>query len=110
MFIVFIVSFAVLFEIGYKENFMRVNRAFMHKSGYKQLSYYWFPQRGRILTNAYQLKIFAFWDALTRHRTDGALVRLITPVYENEKLKDADERLQGFTREIVPLLAQFIPE
>jgi len=95
---------------GHNQDFMRVNRAFMHKSGYRQLSYYWFPQRGRILTNAYQLKIFAFWDALTKHRTDGALVRLITPVYENEDLKEADERLEGFTKEIVPLLSQFIPE
>jgi len=89
--------------------FMKVNRAFMQKDAYKQLSYYWFPQRGRILTNAYQLKIFVFWDALTKQRTDGALVRLITPVYESEKLKDAEERLQEFTREIVPVLGEFIP-
>ena len=82
----------------------------MHKSGYKQLSYYWFPQRGRILTNAYQLKIFAFWDALIRHRTDGALVRLITPVYETEEVEEADGRLENFTREVVPLLSKFIPE
>ena len=95
---------------GHNQEFMRVNRAFMHKSGYRQLSYYWFPQRGRILTNAYQLKIFAFWDALTKHRTDGALVRLITPVYESEELEDADARLQGFTREVVPLLSEFIPD
>jgi len=95
---------------GHNQDFMRVNRAFMRKSGYKQLSYYWFPQRGRILTNAYELKIFAFWDALTKHRTDGALVRLITPVYESEELEDADERLQGFVGEVVPLLAQYLPE
>jgi EpsI family protein len=56
---------------------MKVNRAFMQKGAYKQLSYYWFPQRGRILTNAYQLKLYAFWDALTRQRTDGALVRVM---------------------------------
>jgi len=88
---------------------MRVNRAFMQKSGYKQLAYYWFPQRGRILTNAYELKLYAFWDALTKQRTDGALVRLITPVYEFEEPEDAEARLQGFTREIVPLLGEFIP-
>jgi len=52
----------------------------------------------------------SFWDALTKHRTDGALVRLITPVYESEELKDADARLQGFAREVVPLLSEFIPE
>jgi len=38
----------------------------------------------------YQLKAYAFWDALTQHRTDGALVRLITPVYESEKPEDAE--------------------
>jgi len=89
--------------------FMKVNRAFMQKSGYKQLSYYWFPQRGRILTNAYQLKIFAFWDALTRQRTDGAMVRVITPVHGLEELEEAEKRLQEFTREIVPVLGEYIP-
>jgi exosortase D (VPLPA-CTERM-specific) len=91
--------------------FMKVNRAFMQKSGYKQLSYYWFPQRGRILTNVYQLKIFAFWDALTRQRTDGAMVRVIMPVYGGlEELEEAEKRLQGFMREIVPVLGEFLPD
>jgi exosortase D (VPLPA-CTERM-specific) len=94
---------------GHDGGFMRVNRAFMEKVGQRQLAYYWFPQRGRVLTNAYQLKIFAFWDALTRQRTDGALVRLITPVYESEELKDAEARLQAFVRDIVPVLAEYIP-
>ena len=89
---------------------MKVNRAFMEKSGARQLTYYWFAQRGRVLTNLYQLKIYAFWDALTKQRTDGALIRLITPVYEREKLEDAEVRLQGFTREIVPVLDGFIPK
>ncbi len=88
---------------------MRVSRALMEKSGVRQLSYYWFPQRGRVLTNMYQLKVYAFWDALTRRRTDGALVRLITPVYESEQLQDAEARLQGFTRQVVPILDGFIP-
>jgi exosortase D (VPLPA-CTERM-specific) len=89
--------------------FMPVNRAVMQKVDQRQLAYYWFLQRGRVLTNAYQLKVFAFWDALTRQRTDGALVRLITPVYESEKLEDAEARLQGFVRDIVPVLAEYIP-
>jgi EpsI family protein len=88
---------------------MRVKRAFMEKSGSRQMAYYWFPQRGRILTNMVQLKAYAFWDALTRHRTDGALVRLITPVYESEKVEDAEARLQGFARQFVPILNEYIP-
>lgn len=94
---------------GYNAGSMRVNRAYMEKLGSKQLSYYWFPQRGRILSNAYQLKVFAFWDALARQRTDGALVRLITPVSGSEKLDRADARLQAFARLIVPVLAEYVP-
>ena len=95
---------------GHKNKTIPVNRALMIKSGYSQLSYYWFPQRDRILNNAYQLKLYNFWDALTRQRTDGALVRVITPVYDNEKLADAEDRLQSFTQAIVPVLDEFLPK
>jgi hypothetical protein len=33
-----------------------------------------------VLTNAWKLKLYNFWGALTRQRTDGVLVRLITLV------------------------------
>lgn len=88
---------------------IRINRAFMEKSGARQLVYYWFPQRGRILTNLYQVKLYNFWDALTRQRTDGALVRIITPVYGTEGAEASEQRLRGVTREIVPLLEGFLP-
>jgi EpsI family protein len=87
-----------------------VNRAFMEKGATKQLSYFWFPQRDRVLTNAWELKWYNFLDSLTRQRTDGALVRLITPVYPNEDVADADKRLAAFTREIVPVLNEFLPK
>ncbi|MBW2090260.1 MAG: EpsI family protein [Deltaproteobacteria bacterium] len=88
---------------------MDVNRAVMQSGRNRQITYYWFPVRGRILYNAYQLKIYNFWDALTQQRTDGALVRLITKVYEDETLADAEERLQDFVRDIVPVLEEYIP-
>ncbi len=94
---------------GYGGGQVPVNRALMEKAGFKQLTYYWFPQRGRILTNAYQLKIFAFWDALTKQRTDGALVRLITPVAGGETVADADARLQKFMGLLLPVLDEYIP-
>jgi EpsI family protein len=56
------------------------------------------------------VKLYTFWDALTKHRTDGALVRLITPVYDKETVQEAEARLQEFTREIVPVLREYIPE
>ncbi len=88
---------------------LRTNRAFIGKSGVKQLTYFWFPQRGRILTSLTQVKLYSFWDALTRQRTDGALVRIITPLYPHEDMKEAESRLQGFTKQVVPVLNEFLP-
>ena len=87
-----------------------VREAIIQKSNFKQLVFYWFPQRDRILTNPFQLKIYNFWDALTRQRTDGALVRLITPIGSNENLKDAEGRLTLFAQQLVPVLDEFIPQ
>jgi len=86
-----------------------VNRAVIELGQNRHVTYYWFPCRGRILNNAYQIKMYNIWDSLTKHRTDGALVRLITSVYEDEKLEDAEKRLQGFVRDVVPVLEEYLP-
>ncbi len=88
---------------------MPVNRAVIEKGAVKQLSYYWFPSRERILTSIFQMKWYNFWDALTRQRTDGALVRVIAPVGRNESLVEAEKRVQSFVREITPVLSGFLP-
>jgi exosortase D (VPLPA-CTERM-specific) len=88
---------------------IEVNRAVMQYGSHTRISYFWFSQRGRILNNAFQLKIYNFWDALTKQRTDGALIRLITPVSETETVADADARLQNFVRHFLPMLEEYIP-
>ncbi|NPV04869.1 MAG: VPLPA-CTERM-specific exosortase XrtD [Syntrophaceae bacterium] len=89
---------------------MRLMAATMENAGQKQIVYYWFAQRGRVNTSLPEVKLYNFWDALTRQRTDGALVRLITPVLPGETPEEAEKRLQEFTREVVPTLEQFLPK
>jgi exosortase D (VPLPA-CTERM-specific) len=90
---------------------MPVNRAVISLDERRQLVYYWFAQRGRLLTNEYVVKWYIFWDALTRNRTDGALVRLVTTVDQTPSgLQDADARLQRFVRELDPKLSYFLPQ
>jgi len=90
-------------------NQLPLNRAIIEKEPVKQVSYYWFPSRDRILTNAFQMKWFNFWDALTRHRTDGALVRVITLVYPTESIDQAETRMKDFINEIHPVLLRYLP-
>ncbi len=101
---------AGLTEVPTPQGHITVSRALMQKNGSKRLVYYWFPQRGRVLHTMIELKLFAFWDALTRQRTDGALVRVITPVYENETVGEAEGRLQHFVGRVVPVLDSYIPK
>ena len=95
--------------MGTEGTLVEVRRAFMEKTGVQMLVYYWFPQRGRVLTNIFQLKLYTFWDALTKQRTDGALVRLLTTVNAGESPSAAEARLQDFARQMTPQLLTFLP-
>lgn len=87
-----------------------VNRAVIQKGLSKQLVYYWFEQRGKRMTNDYLAKISVVWDSLTIGRSDGAMVRFVTPINVGETDADADARLQGFMAELLPSMPRFIPE
>lgn len=88
---------------------VKVNRTIIQSGETKQLVYYWFDQRGRNLTNEYLVKWYIFWDSIVTNRSDGALVRLTTLIYPNEKISEADERLLTFSKKIMPLLSEYVP-
>ena len=88
---------------------LRVNRTLIELDNQRELVYYWFDQRGRIITNEFAVKWYLFWDALTRHRTDGAMVRLITPLPVGASEAAADERLTDFAGKVARVLPRFVP-
>ena len=88
---------------------LRVNRAVIQLGDKKQLTYYWFQERGRIITNEYLVKWFIFWDALTKNRSDGALVRLVTPITPREDVAVADQRLSAFASLLSTHVEDYIP-
>lgn len=87
-----------------------VNRLLIQKGDYKQLVYYWFQGRGRNITNEYMVKWYIFWDALTKNRTDGALVRLTTFLQPGDDPADGDKRLMAFLKQVADPLGDYIPE
>jgi exosortase D (VPLPA-CTERM-specific) len=88
---------------------LRVNRALIQYGDQRQLVYYWFQQRGRVVTNEYLVKWYLLVDTVLRHRTDGALVRLITPAPSSVPLDSADHTLQGFAAAIASHLDRYLP-
>jgi exosortase D (VPLPA-CTERM-specific) len=89
------------------EKNLRVNRVIIQKGNAKNLVYYWFQQRGRIVTNEYLAKWYIFIDSLTRRRTDGALVRLTV---DYSGTSETETNLENFVKELAPILPKYIPE
>jgi len=87
-----------------------VNQLVIGSGESRQLVNYWFMQRGRNLTNEYAVKWFIFWDSLTRQRTDGALVRLVTPLPAEGGEEEAAGRLAELIRLAAPRLYYHIPQ
>lgn len=86
-----------------------VNRATIRKGLSRQLVYYWFEGRGRQMTSDYRAKVMTLLDSISMGRSDGALVRLVTPLAPNETEEDGDVRLQAFLTELLPVLPKFVP-
>jgi exosortase D (VPLPA-CTERM-specific) len=89
---------------------LRINRTLIELGNDRQLVYYWFQQRGRVITNEFNVKWYLFWDALTRHRTDGALVRLIVALPKSANEANADLRLTDMAAQIAPTLNRYVPD
>jgi exosortase D (VPLPA-CTERM-specific) len=86
-----------------------LNRVIIARGSQKELVYYWFEERGMKIANEYWSKLYLLRDAILKNRTDGALVRLTTPIYAGETEGDAEKRLQEFTQTAVPNLAGYLP-
>jgi exosortase D (VPLPA-CTERM-specific) len=85
------------------------NRAVMRKGEAVQIVYYWFEQRGRIITNEYMAKWYLFWDSITQNRTDGALIRVVVAAKDASMIDDADRQAQRFIKDFYSLLPEYIP-
>jgi len=85
-----------------------VNRYVIAKSLRRQVVYYWYQGRGRIVANDYANKFWLMIDAARLHRTNGSLVRIVVP--ESPQMPGAAERdAADFSRAIAPALFNYLP-
>jgi EpsI family protein len=89
-------------------NTIVVNEYVIQQDQDKRLVFYWYQGRGRFIASEYSGKFWMVADALLRNRTDGALVRLITPMSDGEAAARA--RLASFSQDLLPHLDEFIPK
>jgi EpsI family protein len=75
----------------------------------KQEVLYWYRAHGRSISSEYRAKFYMIADALRYNRTDGALIRVITPLLPGESQQQAHNRAVKFTADLAPMLPAYIP-
>ncbi len=101
-------SYVNLVDAGGKPH--RVGEYIVSDGDARQFVIYWYQAHGRSVANEYMAKIQMVADAIRMNRTDGALVRVITPIAPSEGATAARLRAEAFTRQLAPLLPRFIPD
>ena len=86
----------------------RVNQVLIQNGLSKQLVLYWYQSQGRIVASEYTAKICLLWDAATKNRTDGAIVRIVVPVFEDNEEAALNEA-RDFLGQAYPDLRELIP-
>lgn len=84
-----------------------VNRFVIQKGRDRQAVYYWYQGRGRSVASELANKGLLMLDAARLRRTDGGLVRLMTPVASTPEAAFAS--LTAFTAALLPHLPTHLP-
>lgn len=87
---------------------LSVNRYLVQKDNQMQLIIYWFQSRGTVVAGELDAKIEMVRGAILRNRTDGALVRLSSPVKGG--LDQTTARLIQYVQALYPILPEYLPE
>ena len=88
---------------------IEVNRVVIGKGLDKQLVYYWYQSRDRVVASEYWGKIYTVLDAVKYNRTDAALVRVIVPIPDASFGPAADAQAVEFVKALFPLLERHLP-
>ena len=85
-----------------------INRVIVAKGQDRQVVLYWYQERGRVVASEYWAKYYLIRDAVTMNRTDGALVRVMSP-YTGDGEATAEATTVDFVKTMFPRLGEYIP-
>ena len=86
---------------------IEINANVARKNGQEDLVYYWYQSHGRAVASEVRNKFLLVQDALTLHRSEGALVRVTAPIVPGGA---GAEAVASFVRALFPVLTHHLPE
>lgn len=89
---------------------IEVNRYLVEKGSDRALVLYWYQAHGRVTPSEYKAKYHLVADAIRMNRSDGALIRISTPLKNDESIPEAETRIIRFAQMVEPLLDSYAPK
>jgi EpsI family protein len=86
-----------------------VKRMIIAKGNARQLVYYWYQSRGRVISEDWQKIVYVGLDRALRSRTDGSLIRFTVPIIGNDEAA-AEAAFRDLAPRILALLPDYVPE
>jgi EpsI family protein len=88
---------------------IQVNRYIVAKGPERQLVMYWYQAHGHSTASEYSAKLYLIADSIKMNRSDGGMVRIVTPMLPTETLEQSQARATEFARNLYPMLETYIP-
>lgn len=85
-----------------------VNQYLIQKDQDQQLVMYWYQAQGRAVTGEVAARVELVKNAILRNRTDGALIRISSPIYGS--VRETSDMLAGYVRAMYPVLNAYLPD
>ena len=95
-------------DVPGRRDSLTVNRYLIQKDREMQVVVYWYHAQGTPIAGEIPAKIHLMRSAVFRSRTDGALVRVSSPV--SGGTTQTTERLVRYVQALYPLLADYLPD
>ena len=86
-----------------------VRRLVVARGGDRQLTYYWYQSRGRVVSEDWKKIVYVGLDRAVRSRTDGSLVRFTVPILRTGEAT-AETSFYELAPRIMAQLSAYVPE
>lgn len=84
------------------------NRYIIKNGDYREVLLYWYEGRGRTAASEYADKIYTVLDGVLKNRSDGAMIRVMTPAGNNEN--GSLQKAIDLSARVSENLSAFVPQ
>lgn len=87
---------------------IRINRYLVSRGESSSVVLYWYQSRSRVVASEYAAKFWLVADSIRYHRSDTALVRVVSPVVRGDQAAATQSAIE-FVRTVFPALRSYLP-